>query len=77
MNDPWALFNAGRWLVFLTWAIALHLCGDQREIPEIPVELAVGEHGRPGRDDHAVCFSTTELSATINKRHGSGPTDPA
>ena len=29
MNDPWALFNAGLWLVFLTWAIAMHLCGDQ------------------------------------------------
>ena len=24
------------------------------EIPQIPIELADGEHGRPGRDDHAV-----------------------
>ena len=38
MNDPWALFNAGLWFVFLTWAIALHLCGDQS-----------GDPGDPGR----------------------------
>ena len=28
MTDPWALFNVGLWFVFVTWAIALHLCRD-------------------------------------------------
>jgi len=54
-----ALINAGLWFVFMTWTIALHLCGDQRGNPGDPGELAVGEHGRPCRDDdHAVYFST-------------------
>lgn len=32
-NDPWALFDAGVWLIFVAWAIAFHLCSDDGPDP--------------------------------------------
>ena len=37
MSDPWALFNADLWFIFVTWAIALHLCGDQKDDGRTPI----------------------------------------
>lgn len=26
MTDPWSLVNASGWLLFVVWAVAIHLC---------------------------------------------------
>lgn len=34
MRDPWAMLNAGLWLVFAAWAIAIHLCTEEPREPD-------------------------------------------
>jgi hypothetical protein len=29
MTTPWGLLDAGLWLIFVAWAVAIHLCRDE------------------------------------------------